>query len=175
VHTPQPMEARPKLFKYDRNYILKDAQSHYKPRLLKYMVEKVKKYYLGNYNPLGIEDDAVLKIKHSRKYCLQHFDELYWHMAAVYRYQNTENQLEILFDGRSHFEKFGEEWAQVFSGWINEFCKKESFIKAVLEAAIFYANDRKGYLAFNRLKIFLVTYFEIKIYKQKGLVVMKVA
>jgi hypothetical protein len=170
------MEARPKkLFKYDRNYILKDAQSKLQRRLLKLMIETVKDYYLKKYNPLGLEDDAILKIKHTNKYSLQHFDDFYWHLAGVYRYQNTENQLEILFDGTSHFEKFGHEWAQAFSQWIRDFCHKEAFIKAVLEASVFYSTDRKGYLAFSRLKNFLINHFEVKIYKRKGLVVMRVA
>jgi hypothetical protein len=170
------MEARQKkLFKYDRNYILKDAQSHHKDRLLNLMVDDVKKYYLKHYNPLGLEDDAILKIKRTRKYCLQNFDEFYWYMAAIYRFQNTENQLEILFDGKSHFEKFGEEWSEAFMEWIKLFRKKENFIKAVLEASIFYATEHKGYLAFSRLKIFLINFFEIKLYKNRGLVIMKVA
>jgi hypothetical protein len=170
------MEARPKrLFKYDRNYILKDAQKHLQTHLVKKMIETVKKHYLVKFNPLGLEDDAVIKIKHTQKYDLQHFDEFYWHLAGIYRFQNTENQLEILFDGKSHYDKFSEEWTQAFNEWIMEFCFKETFIKAVLEASVFYSNERKGYLAFNRLKTFLVSHFEIKIYKNKGLVAMRVA
>ncbi len=164
-----------KLFKHDRNYILKEAQYVLQKHLLKQMINQVKNYYLKHYNPLGLEDDTVLKIKNTKKYNLELFYEFYRYISAVYRFQNIDNQLELIFDGKSHFEKFSEEWEDSFGRWIQEFCKHECFIKAVLEAAVFYEADRKGFLAFNRLKNFVTNHFEIRIYKRKGLVPMRVA
>jgi len=164
-----------KLFKYDKNYILKEVQREMYENLLNKMAAYVKNYYLKRYNPLGLEDDAVLKIKRTKRYPLHLFSEFYWRLAAVYRYQKNSNQLELLFDGKSHHEKYGEEWSEAFLDWIKMFCREESFIKAVLETAIFYVEDRKGFMSFNRLNNFLATFFDVKITRKKGLIDLKAA
>lgn len=168
-------DLKEKSFKYDKNYILKEAQLASHELLLHQMVNFVKKHYLQRYNPLGLEDDPILKIKHTRRYPLHLFDEFYWRLAAVYRYQNNNNQLELLFDGKSHLEKFSSEWSKTFQRWIKLFCREESFVKAVLEAAVFYTPESKGFLSFNRLNHFLMTFFELKITRRKGVVDLKVA
>ena len=68
-----------RLFPYDKNYILKEAQRESKSALLREMVESVKKAYLIRHNPLGLEDDPILKIKNCKKYDLNLFEEFYNH------------------------------------------------------------------------------------------------
>ena len=164
-----------KLFPYDKNYILKEAQFRTKNYLLRYMIEKVKEYYFMYHNPLGLEDDTILKIKSVKRYDLRLFEEFYQFLAGVYRFKEGNNQLTINFDGKSHYEKYSDEWTDAFKEWIDCFARHENFLKAVLEMSIFYVKDRKGFLAFNRLKLFLVNFFNIKLYKSKGLVPADVA
>lgn len=164
-----------KLFNYDKNYILKEVQREMIDSLLNKMAHMVKEHYLRHYNPLGLEDDAILKIKKTKRYPLHLFSEFYWRLAAVYRYQKNSNQLELLFDGKSHHEKFSLEWSETFLNWVKLFCQEEAFIKAVLEAAIFFTEERKGFMSFNRLNHFLVAFFDVKITKRKGLIDLKAA
>jgi len=164
-----------KLFKYDKNYLLKEAQQNSRELLLKLMINRVKNYYLTYHNPLGLIDSAVLKIKNSRKYNLQNFEFFYNFLCGIYRYQNPDNQLEINFDGRSHLDIYSDQWIETFHQWIDEFVKHENFIKAVLEATVFFNGSQREVLAHNRMKYFLTNHFEIKLYKYKGLVAMKIA
>lgn len=164
-----------KLFKYDKNYLLKEAQQNSRTLLLKNMIDRVKNHYLTYHNPMGLVDSAVLKIQASKSYNLQNFDFFYNYLCGVYRYRNPDNQLEINFDGRSHLEIYRDQWHNAFNEWINEFVKQENFIKAVLEATVFFSGSQREILAHNRMKNFLSNYFEIKLYKYKGLVAMKIA
>ena len=51
-----------KLFKNDKNYILKSVQNDTKKELLKYLVElSIHKYEVKS-NPLGLVDDSIKKL-----------------------------------------------------------------------------------------------------------------
>jgi hypothetical protein len=164
-----------KLFKYDKNYLLKEAQLQTREKLLKAMIDHVKNYYLTYHNPLGLVDSAVLKIKNSTNYNFQNFEFFYNFLCGIYRFKNPDNQLPICFDGRSPLEFYQEEWEISFQQLIKEFVKHENFLKAVLEATVFYCNSHRELMAHNRMKNFLINHFAIKLYKYKGLVAMKVA
>lgn len=164
-----------KLFKYDKNYLLKEAQKSSRDQLLKSMIDRVKDHYLTFHNPMGLIDSAIIKIKGSRNYNLQNFEFFYNYLCGIYRFQNPDNQLEISFEGKPHLEIFKEQWEKAFLLWIDEFVKRENFIKAVLEATVFYCGSHKEIMAHQRMKNFLTSYFDIKLYKYKGLVAMKVA
>lgn len=96
-------------------------------------------------------------------------------MAGVYRFKYSDNQLEFVWDGREHFEKYREEWIRTFMQWINEFCKQELFVQAVLDLTVFLPDNRHADLAENRMNNFMLRQFEVKFHKSKGLVAMKVA
>ena len=163
-----------KLFKYDKNYILKEAQSSLKDELLLEMVKKVKTHYITYHNPLGLEDDTIIKIKSCQTYLTTDFEDFYYSIAGIYRFKYSDNQLEMIFDGKDHLQKYKEEWKLAFFRWIREFLKYNNFIKAVLEAAIF-CPDQKSLGIHNRMKYFLINFFGIKVYKYKGIVELKVA
>lgn len=164
-----------KLFPLDKNYILKEAQLVCKETLLDTLVEKVKEAYLLFCNPLGLEDDTILKIKNSKKVSTVLLEDFYEHLAGIYRFKYGSNQLEFLFDGRNHFEKYQDDWSDAFLVWISNFCQEESFLKAILEVTIFYPQDRKALLAGNRLKAFVSQQFYLKVYKYRGIVTLNVA
>ena len=163
-----------KLFKYDKNYILKEAQSSLKDELLLDMVNKVKKHYLIHHNPLNLEDDTIMKIKSCQLYSIDDFDDFYYSIAGIYRFRYGDNQLEILFDGTDHFQNYQDQWKAAFNAWIKEFLKYNNFIKAVLEAAIF-SSDQRCIGIHNRMKYFLINFFGVKVYKYKGIVELNVA
>ena len=48
-----------KLFPKDKNYILKEVQSHFKTPLLTWAVELIIQKYLEMHNPMGIKDDTI--------------------------------------------------------------------------------------------------------------------
>lgn len=169
------MKSLKRIFPLDKNYILKEAQLNLEEELLLFMVETVKKYYLLRHNPLDLEDDPVLKIKNTKTYDLSIFEDFYQNLCIIYRYQNPDNQLEMIFDGRSHLETFGQEWRDEFQTWIKQFCYCDNFLKAVLEAAIFRPGDNQSFLIFNRLRNFIFRFFEIKIYKYKGIKNLSIA
>lgn len=164
-----------KLFPLDKNYILKEAQIATEQGLLIQTVEEVKRSYLLFCNPLGLEDDAVLKIKNQKKYRTVHLKDFYENLAGIYRYKFGSNQLELLFDGKNHFEKYQEDWSGVFMQWIEDFCRDENFLKAILEVTIFYPEGRKALLAGNRLKAYISQYLSMKVYKYRGIVPLKIS
>lgn len=164
-----------KFFQYDKNYILKGAQAFKKEELLFDLVEKVKRSYLRNYNPLGLMDDTILQIQHCTDYRFDLLEDYYERLSGIYRYKFSSNQLEFLFDGNTHFNKYINDWTEIFHQWVEEFCLQHNFLKAILEISILYPKDRKAQLAEVRLKSIISQHFEIKVYKFKGIVPMKVA
>ena len=159
-----------KLFPFDKNHILREAQLVRKEALLCALVENAKKGYLELCNPLGLEDDPIRKIKAANHFEMHLLEEFYEHLAGIYRYKYGSNQLEFIFDGKTHYEKYQEDWAATFQEWTVGFCQEVNFLKAILEVTVFYPKNRKALLAGNRLKAFIGQQFYLKIYKHKGIV-----
>ncbi|GAB3330765.1 hypothetical protein GCM10027429_08520 [Marivirga atlantica] len=164
-----------KFFPFDKNYLLEQAQLEMKHELSLYLVEQVKQTYLLRYNPLGLIDKSIEKIVNTTEYSLVEVGELYEEMAGIYRYKFSSNQLELLFDGKDHLEKYKEDWTMAFKEWLFEFGKSKNFLKAVLEATIFYPEDKQAQLAYSRLRNFISEQFGLKVYKYKGIIPMKIA
>lgn len=99
----------------------------------------------------------------------------YQNMAAVYRYKYGDNQLEFLWDGTDHIERYREEWASVFERWTTGFCDKHQFLMAVLDLTVFLPQNRKAHLAESRMNSFITQTFDLRIHKNRGIVEMKVA
>ena len=164
-----------KLFPQDKNYILKEVQVDLKELLLKSAVGQVICDYIAFHNPLGLIDDTIKALgdyRFSNKHAL---DEFYFDLAAIYRYYNCDNQLELIFEGCSQYEKFATEWETIFKSWINDFCKYPHFLKAVLSATVFYTGSRGAQLISSRFKLYLSKYFHLKVYKYKGIMELKSA
>ncbi len=164
-----------KLFPADKNYILKEAQIALKASLLDYTVDFAKSAYLRYFNPLGLEDDTILKIKAHQSSSNEHLEDFYVHLAGIFRYKYGDNQLEFLFDGTDHYDKYEQDWDSTYKAWLENFAPQLHFLKAVLEATVFYPKDRKAALACNRMKAFITQQFDLKLYRYKGIVAMKIA
>lgn len=158
-----------RFFKFDKNYILKEAQEAERERLLQQLVSAVKDTYLLENNPLGLIDDTVKTIQDSVNPNTRKLHDFYNILAGIYRFKHGSNQLEFLFDGASHFEKYKQEWAVAFKSWYCLFCQKPTFIRAVLEVSVFFPKHRKGQLAEARMRAFLSQYFLLRIHKRYGI------
>ena len=157
-----------KFFPTDKNYILQEVQNELRSELLHHLVEFVKRYYLKNHNPLGLIDDSIERIKNCEDYAVSMLDEFYDDLAVIYRFQFAEVQLEFLFDGTSHYDKYHKEWQEFFKTSVKEYCLNDHFVKAVLEITVFHPVGHRALLAGNRMKYFLEHFFELKVYKYRG-------
>ncbi len=158
-----------KLFPSDKNYILKEVQENQKDSLICHLVEYVKDFYLQVHNPLGLIDKTIIKIRDSSDYPIEPLYNFYYDLAAIYRYQYGEVQLEFIFDGRSQEEKYKAEWEGYFKKSIHEYCYNIHFLKAVLEITVFHPKDRIAHLAGNRMKYFIEQHFDLKVYRYRGI------
>lgn len=164
-----------RFFPFDKNYLLENAQMELKHPLLIQLVEIVKEIYLLRYNPLGLKDKSIEKILSTTSYNFDDLSTFYNELAGLYRYKYSSNQLELLFDGRNHQEKYQDDWSETFKNWVIEFSKSKNFLKAVLETSIFFPDNRQSQLAYSRLKNYMGDHFGVKIYKHKGIIPMKIA
>src|SRR5665811_1706418 len=99
-----------KLFPLDKNYLFRQAQSTLEDSLLEKMVEELRVAYTLWYNPLGLVDDTYARILGNTAFPTDRIKIIYAQLCGIYRYQYASNQLEFLFDGRSHLEKYQEDW-----------------------------------------------------------------
>ena len=158
-----------KYFLFDKNYILENAQLGLQKRLLTQLIELVKAHYMSFNNPLGIEDDTICCIKNCTRYKIDHFHIFYTDLAGVYRFKYGQNQLEIPFDGIDHYTKYQQEWSENFISWARDLCNNPCFVKTVLQLGIFGLNDQAILLAQDRLKHYVTQFFDLKIYKYRGI------
>lgn len=121
------------------------------------------------FNPLRLSDEKTNQIEAFQPAHLSFFDELYDILCGIYRFQIGDNQLELLFDGRSHYEKYVEDWTGAFKDYIKELSQKKNFILAGLELSVFHNPENRIELAQNRMKICIYDHFGLKVYKYKGI------
>jgi hypothetical protein len=171
----KPLGVVRKFFPLDKNYLLEQAQFQLQDTLLTRLLEKVKDQYFLWYNPLGLEDSLSVRIDKFRLKNKKPLGTFYENLAAVYRYKFGENQLEFLWDGAEHIEKYKSDWAKAFDEWTDRYCGDELFIKAVLDLTVFLPENRNAQLAENRMNHFILQQFEVRIHKQRGILAMKVA
>jgi len=159
---------RKKFFTLDKNYILQEAQLLNQGAFLASLFEKARKNYLLLENPLGLEDDFILKIKNFKPRNYRFLHEFYERLSAVYRYRYDDSQLELIFDGRSHIDKYSEEWQIAFQKWTDDFCLDRVFLKNLIDFTVFYPNNRRVQLNGDSLTSYLHRYFKVRFYTRKG-------
>lgn len=164
-----------KFFPLDKNYLLEQAQMNLRRELIVFLIDHCKAFYLARHNPLGLLDATTEKISRHQTVYSPELKEFYNHLCGIYRYRYGKNQLEFLFDGKDHLDHYQMEWRTTFQEWIHSFCHQPHFLRAVLELSVFYPTDRKAGLAANRMKAFMEGHFNLKIYKYRGIVEMRVA
>lgn len=164
-----------KLFPLDKNYILRQAQSLLEERMLEMMVFELKRSYIQLYNPLMLMDEVFAKILDTYDYPTDRLRLIYRQLCGIYRYQHKNNQLELLFDGRTHLEKFQDEWNSQFTSWLRELGQHEQYVKTMLRMTILYDTESRAEWSENHCKFFVNQYFDLKIIKRKGELKLKIA
>lgn len=149
-----------KFFPLDKNYLLEEAQLELMDDLLSGLLEQVKAVYETRCNPLGIADGFFLRIRNYKPDNFSSLKNFYETLAGIYRYKYSDNQLEFLWDGVAHTEKYKKEWSAFFADQTRSFCKSELFIKAILDLTVF---NNYSPLAENRMNNFMLNTFEVKI------------
>lgn len=162
-----------RLFLLDKNYILKQVQSDLKLELQDKLIDLIKEGYYTLFNPLRLTDETTEQIDNYRANNQNFFDELYEVIAGIYRFQIGDNQLELLFDGSSHYDKYVTDWSDAFIEYVNQLCAKKNFVLAGLELSVFHSEDKRIELAQNRMKVSIFDHFGLKIYKHKGIQALK--
>jgi hypothetical protein len=164
-----------KLFPLDKNYILRQAQSLLEERMLEMMVFELKRSYTQLYNPLMLMDEVFAKILDTDLYPTDRLRVIYRQLCGIYRYQHKNNQLELLFDGRTHLEKFQDDWNSQFIAWLRELGQHEQYVKTMLRMTLLYDTESRAEWAENHCKFFVNQYFDLKIIKRKGELRLKTA
>lgn len=163
-----------KLFPLDKNYILRQAQTALEEELIDRMVIELKRSYTFLFNPLRIMDKTYTEILGAEEFPRQRIRVIYRQLSGIYRYKHGDNQLELLFDGRTHFEKFQEEWTIALIGYVQDLGIREQFVKAMLRMTVLYDTETRAEWAENHCKAFINQYFELKVVKRQGELRLKV-
>lgn len=158
-----------RLFLLDKNYLLKQVQADLRLELQAMMVEKIKEGYFILFNPLRLVDEKTSQIEEFQPIHFTFFDDLYEALSGIYRFQIGDNQLELLFDGRSHYEKYVDDWKDAFNQYLVDLMQKKNFVLAGLELSVFHSPENRIELAQNRMKVCVFEHFGLKIYKYKGI------
>jgi hypothetical protein len=163
-----------KLFPLDKNYILRQAQSVLEEELIDRMVFELKRSYTSLYNPLQLMDTTYAQILDTFDFPRERARLIYRQLCGIYRYKHGDNQLEMLFDGRTHLEKFQEDWSAVFVTYVCELGIYEQYVKTMLRMTLLFDTESRAEWAENHCKAFINQHFELKVVKRQGELRLKI-
>ncbi|MBW3544540.1 MAG: hypothetical protein KY428_02885 [Bacteroidetes bacterium] len=157
-----------RFFRQDKNYMLREAQEQLRPRLLLYLCGQARHAYKLHFNPLGLLDSTSLRICKSKPQTrLLH--NMYDALAAIYRYRNPNNQLELLFNGKTHLEQYRLDWSQCFAIWCRQLCADPAFVRLLLGITILQPPRGNTSLSEQRLRSLVQEKFGVKVHKRRGI------
>ena len=139
------------------------------------MLVELKKSYTFLFNPLQIMDHTYYRIMYTTEFPVDRIKIIYRQLCGIYRYKNRNNQLEFLFDGRTHFEKFQEDWTIAFTRYLRQLGQHEQYVKTMLRMTLLYDTETRAEWAENNCKSFINSYFDLKIVKRQGELLLKVS
>lgn len=163
-----------KLFPLDKNYILRQAQSVLEEELIDRMIFELKRSYTSLYNPLQLMDTTYAQILDTFEFPRERVRLIYRQLCGIYRYKHGDNQLEMLFDGRTHLEKFQEDWSAVFITYVRELGIYGQYVKTMLRMTLLFDTESRAEWAENHCKAFINQHFECKVVKRQGELHLKV-
>lgn len=163
-----------KLFPLDKNYILRQAQSVLEEELIDRMIFELKRSYTLLYNPLCLMDPTYERILDTFDFPRDRVKMIYRQLCGIYRYKHGDNQLEFLFDGRTHFEKFQEDWSEALIHYVQRLGNHEQYVKTLLRMTILFDTESRAEWAENHCKAFINQFFELKVVKRQGELRLKV-
>lgn len=160
------MHYQDKYFDQDKNTILRAAQGFIEPQLLNVWVEKAMEGYNINENPMGLVDDFILELQAVKTYDTEFLSELYSLLAAIYRLKKGNNQLEFIWDGRSHYEVYAENWITEFEEWMKYFCNQPEIYRAIIKVCVLKQGTNNKFL-FYGMRRNILSYFKIVVGRDK--------
>lgn len=163
-----------KLFPLDKNYILRQAQSVLEEEMIDRMIFELKRSYTFLYNPLQLMDQTYSQILDTFDFPRDRARLIYRQLCGIYRYKHGDNQLELLFDGRTHFEKFQEDWSDALVVYVQELGIYEQYVKTMLRMTLLFDTETRAEWAENHCKAFINQHFELKVVKRQGELRLKV-
>lgn len=163
-----------KLFPLDKNYILRQAQSVLEEELIDRMIFELKRSYTLLYNPLRLMDETFAQILDTYEFPRERVRLIYRQLSGIYRYKHGDNQLELLFDGRTHFEKFQEDWSAAFVSYVQDLGIYEQYVKTMLRMTLLYDTETRAEWAENHCKAFINQHFACKVVKRQGELRLKI-
>lgn len=162
-----------KLFPLDKNYILRQAQNSMEEEMMTMMVEELKLSFTYLFNPLRLQDDTYIQVVNNQSYPKHNLKIIYQQLAGIFRFKYGSNQLELLFDGRSHFEKYQDDWKSQLNCWLKELGQHEPYVKTMLRMTLLYDSDTRAEFSENRCKSFINEFFQLQVIKRKGKLLLK--
>ncbi|WP_424961609.1 hypothetical protein [Ekhidna sp.] len=129
-----------KYFSQDKNYLLKSVQAFSKEALLDQWLQEILNAYHLLHNPMGLVDDFIIELREKIHLGKELLVDNYDVLAAIYRHDHADNQLEIMWDGRSHMEAYDSDWKEMYELWI----AKLSQIKEIQRPIIKYVVSESG-------------------------------
>ncbi|MBN7814799.1 hypothetical protein [Algoriphagus pacificus] len=163
-----------KLFPLDKNYILRQAQSVLEEELIDRMIFELKRSYTLLYNPLRLMDETFAQILDNYEFPRERVRMIYRQLSGIYRFKHGDNQLELLFDGRTHFEKFQEDWSAAFVSYVQDLGIYEQYVKTMLRMTLLYDTETRAEWAENHCKAFINQHFACKVVKRQGELRLKI-
>lgn len=157
-----------KFFRSDKNYLLREAQECLRQRLLLFLCSQARHAYQQHFNPLGLLDNTTRRI-YTTPPQINSLYSLYDALAAIYRYRNSSNQLELLFNGKTHLEQYHLEWSQCFACWCQQLCADPAFVRLLLGITILQPAKSKYSLAEQRLRSMVQEKWGLKVHKRLGI------
>ncbi len=159
-----------KLFKNDKNYILKKVQNESKKSLLNNLIsQSVRKYELES-NPLNLIDSTRLKLDASKANKIDSLIFFYKKISAIYRYSYGEVQLSFLWDGSSHEEYYKNRWISFFRTETKRMTENLFFLKTILSLTVLNKHDLENSELQYKLSTFIRKKYNIQVFKRKGIV-----
>lgn len=163
-----------KIFPLDKNYILRQAQSELEEAMIDRMIFELKRSYTFLYNPLRLMDQTYIQILDTFEFPRDRARMIYRQLCGIYRYKHGDNQLEMLFDGRTHLDKFKEDWSEAFISYVQELGIYEQYVKTMLRITLLFDTETRAEWAENHCKAFINQHFELKVVKRHGELKLKI-
>lgn len=163
-----------KIFPLDKNYILRQAQSELEEAMIDRMIFELKRSYTFLYNPLRLMDQTYIQILDTFDFPRDRARMIYRQLCGIYRYKHGDNQLEMLFDGRTHLDKFKEDWSEAFISYVQELGIYEQYVKTMLRITLLFDTETRAEWAENHCKAFINQHFELKVVKRHGELKLKI-
>ena len=157
-----------KYFKQDKNSILRAAQGFVEPQLLQKWAKIALDTYYKLENPMGLMDDFILGLQEVAAYDTTFLREPYELLAAIYRFHKGDNQLEFIWDGRSHYEVYAERWSEAYEGWITDITQKPEVYRAILKICILKQEASSKFL-FYGIRRTILSQFNVTLGRNKWL------